>query len=475
MVFWDFILSNNKTYLLEDKMSEQNRFVKDMTVGTPYKLLLQFAIPLFIGNIFQQLYNMVDSVIVGNFVSANALGAIGTTGSLHFFFFSLVAGLSVGIGIIVSQFFGAGNEEKVKDTIGSAVWIISICSVIMSLIGFFAARPVLVLLQTDPVILNDAVAYLRVTSIGICCMGLYNGVSSILRALGDSKTPLFFLIFASIINVVLDFLFVLAFGWGVIGVGIATAFAQFLSAVMCIIYAYKSNTYFKLKKRNFKLQGNIVKKSLRLGVPVALQNALIAFSLIVLQAIVNSYGANFTTAFTIVSRIETLIQQPFMSLGAAVSTYTGQNLGAEKIERVVKGFNAANVINTVFAFFVIGVFWIFTSQIVSIFGRDADVLKIAIDGLRITSCFYLFLGLIYPTRNVLNGAGDAMFSLFTGIIECIGRVGFAYPLTLIPFMGSYGVFYATGLTWLLNGVFSLLRYKRGKWKTIRLVKNESSY
>lgn len=456
-------------------MSEQNRFVKDMTVGTPYKLLLQFAIPLFIGNIFQQLYNMVDSVIVGNFVSANALGAIGTTGSLHFFFFSLVAGLSVGIGIIVSQFFGAGNEEKVKDTIGSAVWIISICSVIMSLIGFFAARPVLVLLQTDPVILNDAVAYLRVTSIGICCMGFYNGVSSILRALGDSKTPLFFLIFASIINVVLDFLFVLAFGWGVIGVGIATAFAQFLSAVMCIIYAYKSNTYFKLKKRNFKLQGNIVKKSLRLGVPVALQNALIAFSLIVLQAIVNSYGANFTTAFTIVSRIETLIQQPFMSLGAAVSTYTGQNLGAEKIERVVKGFNAANVINTVFAFFVIGVFWIFTSQIVSIFGRDADVLKITIDGLRITSCFYLFLGLIYPTRNVLNGAGDAMFSLFTGIIECIGRVGFAYPLTLIPFMGSYGVFYATGLTWLLNGVFSLLRYKRGKWKTIRLVKNESSY
>lgn len=456
-------------------MSEQNRFVKDMTVGTPYQLLLQFAIPLFIGNIFQQLYNMVDSVIVGNFVSANALGAIGTTGSLHFFFFSLVAGLSVGIGIIVSQFFGAGNEEKVKDTIGSAVWIISICSIIMSLIGFFAARPVLVLLQTDPVILDDAVSYLRVTSIGICCMGLYNGVSSILRALGDSKTPLVFLIFASIINVVLDFVFVLAFGWGVIGVGIATAFAQFLSAVMCMIYAYKSNTYFKLKKRNFKLQSSIVKKSLRLGVPVALQNALIAFSLIVLQAIVNSYGANFTTAFTVVSRIETLIQQPFMSLGAAVSTYTGQNLGAEKIDRVVKGFNAANVINTIFALLVIGVFWIFTPQIVSIFGRNADVLKIAIDGLRITSCFYLFLGLIYPTRNVLNGAGDAMFSLFTGIIECIGRVGLAYPLTLIPFMGSYGVFYATGLTWLLNGMFSLIRYKRGKWKTIRLVKNDNLY
>lgn len=451
-------------------MSKQNRFVKDMTQGTPWKLLLQFALPLFIGNIFQQLYNMVDSIIVGNFVSSNALGAIGATNYIHFFFFSLVGGLSVGIGIIVAQFFGAENDKKVKDTIGNAIWIISIASIIMALIGFFMAKPVLVLMETDPVILDDAVDYLKVTSIGICCTGLYNGVSSILRALGDSKTPLFFLIFASIVNVILDFVFVLAFGWGVVGVGIATAFAQFLSAIMCIIYAYKSNTYFRLSRNNFRLQGDIAKKSLRLGVPVALQNSLISISLIVLQRVVNSYGASFTTAFTVVSRIETLVQQPFMSLGSAVSTYTGQNLGAGKIKRVVKGFNSANVMNTIFAFVIIALFWVFAPQIVSIFGDDAQVLKYAVDGLRITSCFYLFLGLIYPTRNVLNGAGDAMFSLLTGIVECIGRVGFAYPLTLIPFMGRYGVFYATGLTWLLNGLFSLVRYKRGKWKTINLVK-----
>lgn len=455
-------------------MSEQNKYVKDMTVGTPYKLLLVFAVPLFIGNIFQQLYNMVDSVIVGRFVSFNALGAIGTTGSLQFFFFSLVSGLSVGIGIIVSQHFGAGNESKVKDTIGNAIWIITGCSILMAFIGFFAARPVLILLRTDAVILDDAVAYLKVTSIGIICTGLYNGVSGILRALGDSKTPLFFLIFASIINVVLDLIFVLVFGWGVVGAGIATAFSQFFSAVTCIIYAYKSNTFFRLGKNNFKFQNSIVKKSLRLGVPVALQNALIAFSLIVLQGIVNSYGAVFTTAFTVISRIETLIQQPFMSLGAAVSTYTGQNLGAGKTDRVVRGFNSACLMNTIFALVIMAVFWLFTPQIVSIFGENAKVMKPAVDGLRITSCFYVFLGLIYPTRNVLNGAGDAMFSLFTGIVECIGRVGFAYPLTLIPFMGSYGVFYATGLTWLLNGLFSLVRYKRGKWKNIHLVKKQET-
>ena len=418
-------------------MSKENKFLKDMTKGTPWKLLLQFAVPLFIGNIFQQLYNMVDSIIVGNFVGPNALGAIGTTNSLNFLFFSLVAGLSVGIGIIVAQFFGSNNEEKVKDTIGNAIWIVLISSVIMACIGFFIAKPVLVLLRTDKVILGDATAYLKVTSIGICCTGLYNGVSSILRALGDSKTPLIFLIFASLVNVVLDLWFVLGLGWGVVGAGVATAFSQFLSAVTCIFYAYKSNTYFRLKKKNLKLNSYIVEKSLRLGIPVALQNSLIAFSLIVLQAIVNGYGATFTTAFTVISRIETLVQQPFMSLGAAVSTYTGQNLGAGKTDRVVKGFNSSNVMNVIFSAVVLVLFWTFTSPIVSIFGKDAEVLRIASDGLRITSCFYVFLGLIYTTRNVLNGAGDAMFSLFTGIVECIGRVGFAYPLTLIPFLGSY--------------------------------------
>ena len=450
-------------------MEKQNKFVKDMTKGNPMQLLIQFSLPLLVGNIFQQLYNMVDSIIVGNFVGANALGAIGTTNSLNFFFFSLVAGLSVGIGIIVAQYFGFGDEEKVKDAIGNSIWIITVCSVIMAIIGFVTARPILVLLDTDPVILNDAVAYLKVVSIGIVCVGFYNGVSGILRALGDSKTPLIFLIVASVLNVILDLIFVLSFGWGVVGAGVATAFSQLISAWACSIYAYKSNTYFKLKKKNIKLNGSIIKKSCKLGIPVALQNSLIAFSLIVLQKVVNGYGATFTTAFTVVSRIETLVQQPFMSLGAAVSTYTGQNIGAGLKDRVRKGFNSATLVSSIFALAVGVVFWIFAPSIASIFGKDADVIRIGANGLRITCCFYIFLGLIYTTRNVLNGAGDAMFSLFTGIVECIGRVGFAYPMTLIPFMGKYGVFYATGLTWFLNGMFSLIRYKRGKWKKIDVI------
>nr|MCR5704259.1 MATE family efflux transporter [Eubacterium sp.] len=290
-----------------------------------------------------------------------------------------------------------------------------------------------------------------------------------LRALGDSKTPLFCLIFASILNVVLDLVFVLYFHMGVVGAGIATAFSQFISALTCIIYAYRTNTYFRLKKKHFKLKSSIVKKSCRLGIPVALQNALIAFSLIVLQGIVNSYGKTFTSAFTVVSRIEQLVQQPFMSLGAALSTYTGQNIGAGKLKRVLRGFKADTFICSTLAVIVMSLFWMFSPYIVLIFGKDSQVQSIAVDGLRITSSFYVFLGLIYTTRNVLNGAGDAMFSLFSGIVECIGRVFVAYPLTLIPFMGKYGVFYATGLTWLMNGLFSFVRYKIGRWKKINVV------
>ncbi len=450
-------------------MSKKNRFVLNMTEGDPYSLLLKFAVPLFIGNIFQQLYNLVDSIVVGNYVGTDQLGAIGTTGSLQFFFFSLVGGLSMGIGIIIAQYYGAGDDNQVKNTIGNAIWILMACSMIMACIGFFLARPLLTLMKTDPRILDDAVNYLRVTSVGILCIGMYHGVSSVLRALGDSKTPLFFLIFASLVNVGLDVLFVLGFGMGVVGAGVATVLSQLLAAITCIVYAYCTNTYFRLKPLNFKLRPELLSKSCRLGIPVALQNALIAFSLIVLQSIVNSYGKTFTASFTVVTRIEQLVQQPFMSLGAALSTYTGQNIGAGKIKRVLRGFRADTVISSTIAVCIMILFWIFAPFIVRIFGDDPEVRRIAVDGLRINSVFYIFLGLIYTTRNVLNGAGDAMFSLLSGIVECIGRVFVAYPLTLIPFMGKYGVFYATGLTWFLNGMFSFVRYKRGKWKKMNVV------
>lgn len=448
----------------------ENKFVLDMTKGSPLKLLLSFSIPLLIGNLFQQVYNLVDSIVVGRFVGANALGAVGATGSIVFLFFSLSIGLSVGIGIIVAQYFGSGNDKMVKKTIGNAVYIVAVSAIIMSLIGFFAARPVLEILDTPAKIINDSVIYMKTSSVGFIAVAAFNIVSSVLRALGDSKTPLKFLIVACLINVVLDLLFVIKFGMGVMGVGVATAIAQAIAAITCLVYAYKSNTYFRLTKDDFIFETSILFKCVKVGLPVALQNAMIAFSLVALQKVVNGFGESFVTAFTVVSRIEQLVQQPFMSLGSALATYTGQNIGATRIDRVKKGFRTATIMSSVFAIVILVIFQLFGAHIVTIFGDNPLVVKLATNGLRITSTCYIFLGLIYTTRNVLNGAGDAGFALMTGVVEVIGRVGFAKPLTMIPLIGLNGVWITTGLTWILNGVISTIRYKRGKWKTKALVK-----
>ncbi len=447
------------------KNKKDNKYVKDMTVGEPLKLLLAFAIPLLIGNLFQQAYNLADSIIVGRYVGKVALGAVGATGSIMFFINSLTIGLSVGIGIVVAQFFGAKEDEKVKNTIGNAFYIVIVTVTIMAILGFSLAGSILHLLDTPDTTFTYAVVYLRTTSIGFIATAGFNLLSSILRALGDSKTPLRFLIVACILNILLDLLFVIKFNMGVMGVGIATATAQFCAAILCLIYAIMSNSYFRLKKKDFVFNYSIFKRVIRVGIPVAGQSSLIAFSLIALQRVVNGFGDDFVTSFTVVSRIEQLVQQPFMSLGAALATYTGQNIGAGRIDRVKQGFLKATLCSTVFAIFIFVIFQTFATPIVKIFGSDPVVVDYAVTGLRVTCSFYIFLGLIYTTRNVLNGAGDANFSLFTGIVECIGRVGFARPLTMIPAIGLNGVWFTTGITWLLNGVFSTIRYKRGKWKT----------
>ena len=228
------------------KTSKSN--IVDMTVGSPVKHILAFALPLFIGNLFQQFYNMVDSLIVGNFVGANALAAVGTCGSMNFLFFSLSSGLAIGIGVIVAQYFGAKDEQNVKITIANSFYVIAIASISVSVIGFIFCPQILRLISTPEELIKDAITYMRVTCVGIFSVALYNGVAAILRALGDSKTPLYFLIFSSVINVVLDLVFVIYFNWAVFGVALATIISQIFSAVASLIYAAQKVPYFKLSK-----------------------------------------------------------------------------------------------------------------------------------------------------------------------------------------------------------------------------------
>lgn len=442
----------------------EKKAVFSMTEGSPSRLLLKFTIPMLIGNLFQQFYNMVDSIVVGRFVGSNALAAVGATGSLNFLFFAMSFGIAAGVGVVVSQYFGADRMDMVEKSIINGLYLLVTVSVLMGLIGIVTARWVLILLDTPEVILEDAVIYMRVSCAGILAIAAYNGVASVLRALGDSKTPLYFMVIACFINVGLDLLFVVVFHWSVFGVALATVIAQLTAAAGAFAYALYKIPYFHIKKENRPVRKDIISRCFTLGLPIALQNALIAFSCIFLQKVVNGFGENVVAANTALGRIEQLVQQPYSSLGAAITTYTGQNIGAGKIDRVKQGYRAAVRSVIVFSIVMLIPCQFLGGQIVGVFVTDPEVIAIGAKGLSITSWFYFFLGMIYVARSVLNGAGDAAFAMINGLMEVVGRVGFAVPLTKIPFIGVWGIFLTTGLTWALTGIVTMIRYHKGKWE-----------
>ena len=439
-------------------------YVKDMTEGNPTGLLLTFMLPMVVGNVFQQLYNMVDSMIVGKYVGADALAAVGATGSLNFLIFSLCGGMANGIGIIISQYFGAGNDSGVKKAIANAVYIMTSSALLMGVIGLLLSRNLLSFLNTPENILDDSTLYMRIMCVGILAVGLYNCIAAILRAVGDSKTPLYFLIVASILNIVLDLFFVKTLDMGVAGAGIATIISQLLAGIGSLAFAFIKNPYFKIGRDQMRAERTIIEQCVRMGIPLAFQSSLIAISCVALQSVVNTFGSVVVAAFTATSRIEQLVQQPYNSLGMAVSTYTGQNIGAGKIDRVKKGFRKGMIIMAVFTFVMIPLAQFGGEFIMKLFVNEEDVIALGSQALKITSWFYLFLGSIYVARGMLNGAGDATFAFMNGIVEMAGRICFAKPLTMIPVIGVWGVWLATALTWFVTGTISVLRYLQGKWK-----------
>ena len=445
------------------------QFVCDMTTGNETALLIRFSMPMLFGNIFQQFYNMVDSIVVGNYVGKNALAAVGMTSSLTFFYFALCNGFATGAGVLMSQYFGMKNEKRVKDALGNSIYLMLGMGLLVSIISVLLAEPTLRLLNTPESIFDDALLYTRIVCGGVLAVVLYNGISAMLRALGDSVTPLIFLIIASILNVIGDLLFVLVFHMGVAGVAVATILAQTLSALGCIVYAVLKNPYFRLKRENMKPDRILLMKCVRLGIPFGMQGSLIALSCIALQAVINRFGENVIAAFAATSRIEQLVQQPYNSLGTAVATFTAQNLGAGNIERVKRGYQRSTMLVVVFSLVMCGAMFLWGGPFVGIFVDDAEVIAIGGRAIRITSLFYIPLGMIYVARSLLNGAGDSFFAFANGLAEVVGRIGFSLGLAAIPALGYWAVWYTTGLTWLITGAVCMLRYAQGKWKKIVLV------
>lgn len=444
--------------------------ITDMTAGSPTRHIIMFALPLLVGNLFQQFYNLIDSLVVGNYVGPNAVAAVGTCGSTNFLFFSLAAGLATGIGVIVAQYFGMGNEEGVRKAIANAGYVLVSTSIVVSGLGFIFAKEVLLLLKTPEIILPDATTYLKVSCAGLLMVSLYNGVSCILRALGDSKTPLYFLILSSVVNVILDLLFVRQFGLGVYGVALATVISQAISAVTSLVYAYLRFPYFRLTKRQLRPDYTLIHKSFQIGVPVAVQNSTIAISCMVLQGVVNSFGETVMAAYSITGRIEQIIHQPYGSLGIALTNYAGQNMGAGKIDRVKEGFRKAVIMVVVFSMAMIPVAYIFGSDIIGLFFDEtvenvAEVVDIGTKAIRITSLAYFGLGMIYIPRAVLNGCGDATFAMVNGFCEVACRILYSIIFTSIAVIGFWGIWITTALTWITTGIVCVFRYRSGKWMT----------
>jgi len=430
----------------------------NMTEGNPVRLLLVFMVPMLIGNIFQQLYNLADSVIVGQIIGADALAAIGATGSITFFFFALCNGIGSGGGIITSHFFGEGNEVKVKNCIVNTAFIMIIVPLVIGTIAFFAAKPILIFLNTPQSILADSSAYMKIMCCNLILVSAYNFVSSMLRALGDSKTPLYFLIFSCIVNVILDLIFVYNLKLGVVGAGIATLISNLLCSVLCLIFAFKTNKYFKFDSSNLHLNNEILWKCLKLGVPLSLQFSMIAISCMALQRVVNNFGPIAVAAFTATSRVEQVIHQPYQTLGAALSTYCGQNFGAKRFQRLIQGYKKSMFMMTIFSLAMLPVMQFCAGPIVRLFVKDPDVIEMGAQALRISSWFYVFLGIIYMVRGVLNGVGDAFFSFVNGITEIVGRFTVPFILTAIPFIGVWGIWWSVGIVWFLSAATAWFRY-----------------
>lgn len=446
-------------------------FTKDMTHGGVFGHLVRFTLPLLLSNLLQQTYNIADTLIVGKFLGDDKLAAVGATGSVTYFFYTLCFGLSIGAGVMVSQYFGAGQTKKVIDAICNSAWVALSAGAVLSVLSVLLTRPLLVMLQTPENLLDDAAEYMRIACAGTAAVALYNWITSVLRALGDAKTPLIFLAVSTVLNIILDLAFVVGFGFGVAGAAAATIISQGISAALSIAFAYIKNKELRPTAHELLPNGGVIKKCIGTGIPIALQNGFISASMIVIQSVTNTFGETVMAAYTVTMRIEQLVQQPFSSLNAAMSTFTGQNIGAGSRRRATDGLRAGIIMSTVFAAVVILLFAVFRTELVSLFVSGEKTIEIGAWGVLLNSSFYISLGVIHVTRGFLNGAGDTAYALFNGLVEVVCRVSLSITLTQIALISYRGIWITTCVTWLVTAVVGVVRVRQGKWKKKALLED----
>ena len=423
--------------------------VKDMTSGKPLALIVSFALPLMVGNIFQQLYTVVDTMVVGKALGVDALAALGATDWLYWMVLGMVQGVTQGFGILMAREFGAKQYESLRGVVGSSASLSAVCALVFLAVGQMVAGPVLELLNTPAEIMGWSLTYLRIMFLGIPVMMAYNLLACILRSLGDGQTPLNAMIVAALTNIGLDLLFVLVFGWGIAGAAAATLIAQLISSLFCM-YKIRKIEFMDLKREHFALKPAMAGRLMSLGSPMALQNAIIAIGGMIIQGVVNGYGVAFIGGFTATNKLYGVLEIAATSYGYAMITYVGQNLGAGKIGRIRRGMRCAVTVAIATSVVIAAVMLIFGSGIVGAFisgtpEEVAQATQVAYTYLAIMSVCLPVLYILHVTRSAVQGMGNTVLPMVSGIAEFVMRTGGVLLLPAV--LGETGIFVAEVLAW----------------------------
>ena len=445
-------------------MAAPRKKTRDMTQGTIWKHLLAFALPLMIGNLFQQLYNTVDSIVVGQFVSKQALAAVGSTTSIINMLVGFFSGVSVGAGVIISQRFGAKDPEGVHKAVHTTISLTLIIGLIGTVVGIVLAPIMLTLMKTPQDVFVEAKAYLQIYFGGISGLMLYNMGSGILRAVGDSRRPLYFLVFSSCVNIVLDLVFVLGFHMGVEGVAYATIIAQFSSAALIYFTLYRTHDVHRFQPKKLRIYPEMVRSIIRVGLPAGLQQALTSFSNVFVQGYINSFGTNCVAGWSCYHRIDQFILLPMQSISMASTTFVGQNIGHRDLERTEKGIRTAVTLSIIVTGCLIGLVVIFCAPLIKIFNDDPGVVEYGVMFIRLISPFYLIICFNQIYAGALRGAGDAkapmVIMLFSFVL--FRQLYLAIGTQFINTEWFVGLGYPAG--WIMCSTLQLLYYYKSKWR-----------
>ena len=445
--------------------------VQDMTTGKPLYNLAAFSIPLLIGNIAQQLYNTVDSIIVGKYVGDTALAAVGTSGPLLNLLLLLFMGISTGAGIMVSQYFGAKRTEDLNQTIGTCLTLTFIASVIIMIVGPIVTPPLMSLLNTPPEVYDMAVDYLTIIFVGIIGCGYYNIVSGILRGMGDSVSPLIFLIVAAVLNIILDLVFVAGLGMTADGVALATVIAQAVSAVLCILKLMKMKNTITISKQTLKPDKLMTKSIIKLGLPSGLTQAIFSMAAIIVQSLTNSFGTSVIACSNMVMRVDGFAMMPNFTFGMAMTTYVGQNIGAKLMKRVDEGVKVGTIAGVAISVVLVSAILIFGEGLMRMFTSTEEVIQLGVRMLRILALGYVAMAVTQSLSGVMRGAGDTMTPMWISIITTVViRMPIAYlwaALTkteALPNGSPDSIFCSLLISWVLGAVFTFFAYKKGAWR-----------